>query len=40
MLPAGDKITNGFLWPLARINRADGDSWVRSVPIAEFLASP
>jgi arabinogalactan endo-1,4-beta-galactosidase len=27
MLQVGNEITNGFLWPLARINRTDGDSW-------------
>jgi arabinogalactan endo-1,4-beta-galactosidase len=27
MLQVGNEITDGFLWPLARIGRADGESW-------------
>lgn len=27
MLQVGNEITSGFLWPLARIGRADGESW-------------
>lgn len=27
MLQVGNEITDGFLWPLARISRADGESW-------------